>query len=173
MSAKAPRRKQMMKLAIGCDEAALGLKEILKAHLLAQSRVAVEVVDFGVHTTEPVDYPEIAAKVAEAIMRHDVDRGILLCGTGLGMAIAANKVPGVRAATCHDVYSAERARKSNNAQVITLGARVVGPELAKRIVSAWLEADFAGGRSTRKVERIMQIEQKYCMGATHVSEDKT
>jgi len=150
-----------MKVAIGCDEAALDLKETIKAHLANQNQVPVETTDFGVHAAEPVDYPDIAVKVAEAVARGEYDRGILLCGTGIGMAIAANKVAGIRAATCHDVFSAERARKSNNAQIIALGARVIGPELAKTVLSAWLVSEFAGGGSTRKVEKIMQIEKKY------------
>ncbi|MBN1851122.1 MAG: ribose 5-phosphate isomerase B [Pirellulales bacterium] len=150
-----------MNVAIGCDEAALQLKETIKQHLVDQDRVPVEVTDFGVHTPDPVDYPDIAVQVAQAVAEGKCERGILLCGTGLGMAIAANKVPGIRAATCHDVFSAERAQKSNHAQIITLGARVIGPELAKKIVSAWLESNFAGGPSARKVEKIMQIEAKY------------
>jgi glycerophosphoryl diester phosphodiesterase len=150
-----------MKIAIGCDEAALDLKEILKAHLMAQREVPVEVVDFGVHSRDPVDYPDIALDVAEAIARNECARGVLLCGTGLGMAIAANKVRGIRAATCHDVYSAERAQKSNDAQVITLGARVVGPELAKMVISAWLASSFDGGKSTCKVDKISRIEEAY------------
>ncbi len=150
-----------MKLAIGCDEVALDLKETIKAHLSDQTQVSVEITDFGVHAAEPMDYPDIAVKVAEAVARGEYERGILFCGTGLGMAIAANKVPGIRAATCHDVFSAERAQKSNNAQIITQGARVIGPELAKMVVSAWLVSEFAGGGSTQKVEKIMQIEEKY------------
>lgn len=153
-----------MKIGIGCDEAAFELKELLKAFLVAQPRIVVEIQDFGVHAPDPVDYPDIAVEVAEAIADGRCDRGILLCGTGLGMAIAANKVPGIRAATCHDVYSAERARKSNNAQIITLGSRVVGPELAKTVIASWLEAEFAGGGSVRKVEKICGIEKKYGLG---------
>ena len=121
----------------------------------------MEIVDFGVYSTGPIDYPDIAVKVAEAVAHEECERGILLCGTGLGMAIAANKVSGIRAATCHDVFSAERAQKSNNAQIITLGSRVIGPELAKMVISAWLVSEFSGGGSTRKVDKIMQIEEKY------------
>ena len=149
-----------MKIAIGCDEAALDLKETIKAHLANQGQVPVEATDFGIHAATPVDYPDIAVKVAEAVARGEYDRGILLCGTGIGMAIAANKVAGIRAANCHDVFSAERARKSNNAQIVTLGARVIGPELAKTVLSAWLVSEFAGGGSARKVEKIMKIEKK-------------
>jgi ribose 5-phosphate isomerase B len=150
-----------MRIAIGCDEAAFDLKQTLKQHLLEQREVAVEVQDFGLDRLQAVDYPDIAAQVAEAIAEGRCDRGILLCGTGLGMAIAANKVPGIRAATCHDVYSAERAQKSNNAQIITLGARVIGPELAKMVVTAWLKSHFVGGASARKVEKISRLEQRH------------
>lgn len=104
-------------------------------------------------------YPNIARSVAEADKRFD--RGILLCGTGIGMAITANKVPGIRAAQCHDAYSAERARKSNNAQIITLGARVIGPELAKTIVKMFLESEFQGGACSEKVALISEIEAGY------------
>jgi ribose 5-phosphate isomerase B len=158
-----------MRIAIGCDEAAFELKEIVRNFVQEQSAVPVDVTDFGVHSTEPVDYPDMAQKVAESVARGEADRGILLCGTGLGMAIAANKVPGIRAATCHDVFSAERAQKSNNAQIVALGARVIGPELAKKVVFAWLESSFSGGGSARKVEKIMRIEQKYQDGSTPLS----
>jgi ribose 5-phosphate isomerase B len=147
-----------MRVAIGADEAAFDLKEILKAHLAARG---VEVVDYGAFDKSPVLYPDIAVKVAEAIAAGKHERGILMCGTGIGMAITANKVPGIRAATCHDTYSAERARKSNDAQIITMGARVIGPELAKTIVDAWLASEFEGGSSTKKVERIVEYEKKF------------
>jgi ribose 5-phosphate isomerase B len=147
-----------MRVAIGADEAAFDLKETLKAHLAAGG---VEVVDYGAFDTSPVLYPDIAVKVAEAIAEGKHARGILMCGTGIGMAIAANKVPGIRAATCHDTYSAERARKSNDAQILTMGARVIGPELAKTIVDAWLKSEFEGGGSTQKVERIVEYEKKH------------
>ncbi|WP_433693590.1 ribose 5-phosphate isomerase B [Herbaspirillum seropedicae] len=144
-----------MKIGIGCDEAAYVLKETIKAHLAAKG---LDVVDFGTHDTEPVIYPDIAFAVAEQIRQGAIGRAVLLCGTGIGMAISANKVPGVRAAQCHDTYSAERASKSNDAQIITLGARVVGAELAKAIVDTWLAAEFSGGRSTEKLERIKEYE---------------
>ena len=147
-----------MQIAIGADEAAYDLKEILKAHLAARG---VEVVDYGAFDRNPVLYPDIAVKVAEAIAAGRHPRGILMCGTGIGMAITANKVPGVRAATCHDTYSAERARKSNDAQILTMGARVIGPELAKTIVDAWLRSEFEGGGSTPKVERMAEYDEKF------------
>ena len=140
-----------MHIAIGCDEAAYDLKEALKRHLEARG---VTLDDFGTFDGQPVLYPNIAFAVGEQVAAGTYERAILLCGTGIGMAISANKVPGVRAAQCHDTYSAERARKSNDAQIITLGARVVGIELAKTILDAWLAAEFEGGRSLDKVERI-------------------
>jgi len=103
-------------------------------------------------------YPDVAKKVAIAVKNGEFDRGILLCGTGIGMAIAANKIPGIRAAVCHDPFSTERARRSNNAQIMCLGERVVGIELAKYLVDIWLQCDFTGGGSTIKVERIREIE---------------
>jgi ribose 5-phosphate isomerase B len=145
-------------IAIGCDEAAFYLKEAVRRHLEKQGH---PVEDFGVHNTEPSLYPDIAVKVASAIADGKHPQAILLCGTGIGMAITANKVPGVRAAVCHDVYSAQRARKSNNCQIMALGARVVGEELAKTLVDTWLDSSFEGGKSTEKVERIGEIERQY------------
>ncbi len=146
-----------MRIGIGCDEAAFDLKETLKRQLLDLGH---EVEDYGTHDGQPVLYPDIAFAVAEAVAAGRHQRAVLLCGTGIGMAISANKVPGVRAAQCHDTYSAERSQKSNDAQVITMGARVVGPELAKSIVTAWLGAEFEGGRSTAKVSKIKEYESR-------------
>ncbi|WP_309678321.1 ribose 5-phosphate isomerase B [Polaromonas sp.] len=144
-----------MKLAIGCDEAAYDLKQTLKKHLADAGH---EVTDFGTHDALPVLYPDVAFAVAEQVAAGAFERALLLCGTGIGMAISANKVKGVRAAQCHDTYSAERASRSNDAQIITIGARVVGPELAKSIVDAWLRSDFDGGRSQPKVDLIEAYE---------------
>lgn len=138
-------------VAIGSDEAGFRLKGLLIEALEADGQ---QVKDFGCPSEDPVDYPDIAFEVAEAVARGEHDRGILICGTGIGMAITANKVPGVRAAQAHDPYSAERARASNDAQILALGARVIGPELAKSIVRTWLQAEFAGGGSARKVAKI-------------------
>jgi len=146
-----------MKVAVGCDHNALELKNAICEFLKEKG---VEFKDFGVMTKDPIDYPDKAKEVAEAVARGEFDRGILLCGTGIGMAIAANKVKGIRAACCHDIYSAERARKSNNAQIMTMGAFVIGVELAKMLVDAWLRSEFQGGRSLPKVEKIMQIEKE-------------
>lgn len=144
-----------MKVAIGCDEAAYALKEEVKAHLLSQG---VEVDDYGTQAGETALYPDVAFEVAGRVAAGQYSRAILMCGTGIGMAISANKVPGVRAAQAHDPYSAERARKSNDAQIVTMGARVIGPELAKSVVDAWMRSEFEGGPSAPKVERIRAYE---------------
>jgi ribose 5-phosphate isomerase B len=144
---------------LGADDAGLDLLDVI-ARELADLGVRVEVVRPADIGPEEVDYPDVAERVALAIQDGRSDRGILICGTGIGMAISANKVPGVRAAQAHDVYSAERARKSNNAQILTLGARVIGPESAKTVVRAWLASEFAGGASTRKVEKVDMLERR-------------
>jgi ribose 5-phosphate isomerase B len=155
------------KLVIGADDAGLGLKEIVKGYLdergVAYDDVGVETPDA---TAQGIDYPDVAETAALGIRDGRYDRGILICGTGIGMAITANKVPGVRAALAHDVYSAQRARRSNDAQVLTMGARVIGPEAAKTIVGAWLESEFDGGGSTRKVAKIVELERRLNPAAT-------
>lgn len=147
-----------MKIAIGSDEMGFDLKETIKRHLVEKDIVFD---DLGPATNEPVLYPKVAHTVAEAIRQGQYDRGILVCGTGIGMAIAANKVPGIRAACCHDPYSAERARKSNNAQIMTMGSLVIGAEVAKALVDVWLAAEFAGGRSAPKVAAIDELDETY------------
>ena len=142
-------------IAIGCDDAGYQLKEELKRYLQSQG---LEVADYGCDSPEPVDYPDVAVAVARAVADGSHDRAVLICGTGIGMSIAANKVPGVYAANAHDPYSAARARMSNNAQVLTLGARVVGIELAKTLVDVWMKSEFAGGGSLRKVQKIQAAE---------------
>lgn len=148
-----------MKIAIGCDEAAFSLKEVVIQHL--ETRKGVELEDFGAAKGEVVLYPDIAYKVADAVASGKFDRAILVCGTGIGMSICANKVPGIRAAVCHDPFSAERSRKSNNAQIMCMGERVLGSELAKYLVDIWLDCDFSGGASAPKVDRIHELEQKH------------
>ncbi len=140
-----------MKLIIGSDEAAYDFKEKIKEYLVSKG---YEIVDMGTYDGKPVLYPDIAVKVAEAVADGEAERGILMCGTGIGMSISANKVPGIRAAVCHDCYSAERARKSNDAQIMCMGARVIGIELAKQLVDIWLGSNFSGGGSQPKVDRI-------------------
>lgn len=146
-----------MKIAIGSDHLGLELKNIIEDFLKEKE---IEFKDFGTISREPLDYPDIARKVARAITKGDCERGILICGTGIGMAIAANKVKGIRAAVCHDLYSTERSRKSNNAQIMTMGARIIGSELAKKLVEIWLNSEFQGGHSRRKVQKIMEIERE-------------
>jgi ribose 5-phosphate isomerase B len=148
----------MTSIAIGADDAALELKNLIKQYL---QTLNLDVSDYSndAQTDKPI-YPDIAWTLANAIKDGKHERGILICGTGIGMAIVANKVPGIRAAQCHDTYSAERARKSNNAQVMTLGARVIGPELARSIVSSWLNSEFEGGGSSEKVDKISYYEQR-------------
>ena len=145
-----------MKIGIGSDDAALELKGALIERL---EELGYEVEDYGLK--EDADYPDVAVEVAEAVARGEHERAILCCGTGLGMSITANKIPGVRAAQCHDVYSAERARKSNNAQVLTMGQRVIGQEAAKTVLEAWLDSEFAGGSSAAKVEKMEEIDRRY------------
>jgi ribose 5-phosphate isomerase B len=144
-------------IAIGSDEAGFELKATILELLHGKG---LETKDFGCYSPDPVDYPDVAYDLARAVARGEHDRGILICGTGIGMAIAANKVPGVRAAQVHDPFSAERARKSNDAQIMTMGARVIGPELAKSLVDTWLASEFAGGGSARKVAKIMDGERQ-------------
>lgn len=147
-----------MKIAIGCDEAAYSLKEAIMEHL---KNKGIDFDDFGASKGEVVLYPDIAFKVADAVASGTYDRGILVCGTGIGMAICANKVPGIRAAVCHDPFSTERSRKSNNAQIMCMGERVIGIELAKYLVDLWLTCDFSGGGSAPKVARIEELEKAH------------
>jgi ribose 5-phosphate isomerase B len=146
----------MASIAVGADDAGAPLKERLTSYLRQQGW---EVKDFGDGTGR--DYPDVAAEVAEAVARGEHDRALLVCGTGLGMAITANKVPGVRAVTAHDPYSAERARKSNDAQVLTMGARVIAPEAAEVVLEHWLASEFEGGRSTPKVDKMKAVDARY------------
>lgn len=145
-----------MKIALGCDEAAWQMKDAIKQMLTEQGH---ELLDYGTHNGAPVLYPDVGVAVAEGVARGEAERGLLFCGTGIGMAISANKVPGIRAAQAHDTYSAERASKSNDAQIITVGARVVGIELAKAIVQAFLSSRFEP-RSLPKIEALSAHEQR-------------
>lgn len=147
-----------MKICIDCDDAAVNLKSVIYDHL---KNKGVDITDLNYSgKKENAMYPEIGFNLAQEVANKNYDRGILICGTGLGMAIIANKVEGVYAGTCHDVFSAQRLRKSNDAQIITMGERVIGPELAKTIIDAWIESEFDGGRSTPKVEQMRELEYK-------------
>jgi RpiB/LacA/LacB family sugar-phosphate isomerase len=144
-----------MKIVLGGDSAGKPLVDVLAAHL--KTRPEFEVTDLS----QSGYYADLSAKVGQAIMDGEYERGILCCGTGIGVCISANKVPGIRAALTHDTYSAERAAKSNNAQIITMGARVIGPELAKAIADAWLASDFdPKGPSAGNVEAINRLDEK-------------
>ena len=146
-------------IAVGADDAAFALKAKIVDYLKSKG---IPVEDYGVNKPDPsVLYPDVALTVAQAIAAGRHDRGILMCGTGIGVAITANKVPGIRAAVCHDPYSTERSRKSNDCQIMTLGSRVVGEELAKSLVDTWLASDYQGGKSAPKVERMKEIDQQF------------
>lgn len=150
-----------MKLVIGCDAAALSLKNIIKDYLIKTRNIEFEDVGIFFEGAQEV-YPVIAQKAVAVIhdKKNQIDFGILLCGTGIGMALSANKFKGINAAVCHDIYSAERAKKSNNTNIMTMGARVIGPEVAKKMVDVWLDSEFAGGDSASKVAVIEQFEQE-------------
>lgn len=142
------------RIAVGSDDAGFHYKELLKADLQADPRVA-HVLDVGVDSDGHIHYPHIAFAAAESVQAGEVDRALLICGTGLGMAISANKVRGIRAVTAHDTYSVERAVLSNNAQVLCLGQRVIGIELARHLVTAWLSLEFnTSSPSAEKVKAI-------------------
>jgi len=136
-------------LIIGCDHAAFPLKEIIRKHLEAEG-LAVE--DAGTHGLESVNYPDYAKRVSEAVSLGQFARGILLCGTGLGMSMVANKFPGVRAALCTDIFAAKMSRLHNNANVLVLGGRVTGDVLALEIVETWLKTPFEGGRHQERID---------------------
>ena len=147
-----------MKIAIGSDHGGLTLKEVIKPFLIEEGH---EVVDFGTNTTDSCDYPIYGEAVGEAVSFGDCDRGIAICGTGLGISMAVNKVPGIRGALCTNEFMAEMSREHNDANVLVLGARVLGEGLALRIVKIWLETEFAGDRHQRLIDGISAIEKKY------------
>ena len=145
-----------MKLAIGSDHGGFRLKEAIKTYLLAHD---YEVTDFGTESEDSCDYPDFALPVAEAVAKGEYDRGILICGTGIGIGIVANNVKGVRAALCHDTFSAEACRNHNDANILTMGERIVGEGLALKIVETFLNSDFEGGRHQRRVDKIKALEE--------------
>ena len=146
-----------MKIAIGCDHGALALKESVKKVL---AELGMDIDDVGTYTEESVDYPDIAEKVCGKVVSGDAERGVVLCGTGIGISIAANKIKGIRCALCSEAYSARMARAHNDANVLALGGRVLGPELAGDIVRTFFAQDFEGGRHERRVGKIMALENK-------------
>ena len=147
-----------MKITIGSDHGAVELKEEVKK-VLAEFE-GVEVKDVGTFGKESVDYPDIAEKVCAEVVSGAADRGIVLCGTGIGISISANKIKGIRCALCNEIYSAKMSREHNNANVLAMGGRVIGSEVAGQIVRTWMTTEFAGGRHERRVNKIMALENK-------------
>ena len=144
-----------MKIAIGCDHSAIELKKEIIKYL---EELGHSVTDFGTHTTESVDYPIYGKKVAVEVANGNFDGGVLICGTGIGISLAANKVKGIRAAVCSEPYSAKLSKQHNNSNIIAFGARVVGVDLAKMIVKEWLDAEYEGGRHAKRVDLLTKIE---------------
>jgi ribose 5-phosphate isomerase B len=151
----------MMAIALGADHAGFRLKEHLKSWLVERGHT---VLDLGTHCESPVDYPDYAASVGEAVVGGRADRGVLVCGAGVGMAIGANKVPGVRAAACVEPYTARLSREHNDTNVLALGARITAPEAAARILETWLGTAFAGGRHQRRIGKLAALEGAYGAG---------
>jgi len=146
-----------MRIGIACDHGGFGLKEELKALL---KTMGIDPVDFGSFDETSVDYPDLGIQVAEKVSRGELERGILICGTGIGMSMVANKFPGVRAALANELYSTRCSREHNDANILVLGGRVVGPGLAREIVKVWLETPFSGGRHQRRLDKITALEKK-------------
>ena len=151
-----------MKLVIGNDHVAIEMKNEIKAHLEGKG---VEVIDVGTNTPGSFDYAISAYKAAKMVAAGEVDGGILICGTGVGISLAANKVKGIRACVCSEPYSAKLSKQHNNTNIIAFGARVIGVELAKMIVDEWMNAEFEGGRHQRRVDQIMEIERTQHLAA--------
>ncbi|HHT09063.1 MAG: ribose 5-phosphate isomerase B [Atribacterota bacterium] len=145
-----------MKIALGCDHGGFELKEDLKNFLIEQG---YEVIDYGTNSPEMIDYPDIAFPLAKDVAKGKCERGIICCGTGVGVSIAANKVHGIRAANCHDTFSARASREHNNANILTLGGRVIGKGLAQEIVQVWLKSEFIEGRHLRRINKISDYEK--------------
>lgn len=147
-----------MKIAIGCDHGGIVLKDAVLAELKGRG---IEVKDMGCFDSSSVDYPDFALAVAEEVSSGRCEKGILMCGTGIGIAIAANKVKGIRCAVCHNVFTATMSAEHNNANILSMGGRVVSPALAVQMVRAWLDTPFGGGRHAGRVAKITAIEEKY------------
>jgi len=148
-----------MKIAIASDHAGFELKERIKKLL---EDLGYKYKDFGTDSDESVDYPDYGLKVAEAVAKKEYDRGILICGTGIGMCMTANKIPGIRAALCHNVETAKLSREHNDANILTFGARMVDEKTARDLVKVWLKTEFLGDRHLRRVNKMKEIEKKYC-----------
>lgn len=144
-----------MLIAIGSDHGGFRLKEEIKQLM---GEMNIQFLDFGTYSTDSVDYPEISRNVGQAVANGECTRGIIICGTGIGVAIAANKIKGIRAALCHDVFSAQMSREHNDANILTMGERVIGFGLARAVAEKWLTTEFAGGRHARRVCQISDLE---------------
>ena len=147
-----------MRIAVGSDHGGFELKEEIKSHLLNKG---IEVIDFGTDSRDSCDYPDYAIEVSEAVSRGEFERGILICGTGIGISITANKVPGIRCALVGDCFSAKATRQHNDSNVLALGGRVLGLGLALEIVDIWLCTEFEGGRHQGRIDKITEVERKY------------
>ena len=147
-----------MKIAIGCDHGGIVLKDAVTSTL---EDLGAEVVDLGTNSTDSVDYPTYGLKVAETVASGQCDAGVIMCGTGIGISISANKVPGIRCAVVTNTYMAQLTKNHNNANIISLGGRVITPDEAKDIVTAWYTAEYEGGRHQRRLDMITDIEKKY------------
>jgi ribose 5-phosphate isomerase B len=148
---------RIMQIGLACDHGGFELKEELKAYLRS---IHIEPIDMGTFTEDSVDYPDFGVLIAEKVSRGELERGILICGTGIGMSIIANKFPKVRAALVNDLYSSRCSREHNDSNILVIGGRIVGRELAKEMVKVWLETPFAGGRHKRRLEKIEALEKK-------------
>jgi len=146
-----------MKIALGSDHAGFELKEDLRSYL---AQMKIDALDLGTYSEDSVDYPDVAVKVAEMVAQGEVERGLLICGTGIGMSIVANRFAGVRAALCHDLYTARISREHNDANILALGGRLIGKGLAREILRVWLETEFQGGRHERRLNKIAALGAK-------------
>jgi len=148
-----------LKIAVGADHAGYSLKEDVLNEII---KLGHQGIDLGTNSSEPVDYPDFAEALGEAVARGDADRGILVCGSGVGVSVAANKIPDIRAGLCHDTYSAHQGVEHDDMNVLVMGARVIGPELARELVKTFLKAEFSGEeRHVRRLEKVKAIERKY------------
>jgi RpiB/LacA/LacB family sugar-phosphate isomerase len=151
-----------MRIVVGADHAGYDLKEVLAAYLRHRGH---EVVDVGTNSDDPVDYPDYAAALSQAVLDGRAERGLLICGSGVGASVAANKIPGIRAGLCHNTYSARQGVEHDDMNVLVLGARVIGTEVARELVDSFLGAGFNGEeRHRRRVEKIKALEKRYCKG---------
>lgn len=160
-----------MRIAIGSDHAGFEMKETLVAFL---RKLGHQVVDVGTHSTDPVDYPDYAEALGKVLLEGLADRGVLICGSGVGASVAANKLPGIRAGLCHDTYSVHQGVEHDDMNVLVMGARVIGPELARELLKAYLEADFTGEERHRlRLKKVQALERRYSSDAKRVREEKS